>query len=233
MCRAVRAIVERSFSQPTRAPALKPQIMPRSQSQFAAMREESRENILRAGLVSFARRGFAATSIRMIAVEAGVSQGLLYNYFDGKGALLRAIFERSMDDVQATFASAEVAATPVDALASLVRAAFDTVRAHEDFWTLSYQVRMQAEVVADLGAELTGWTAQIVDRIEALYEAAGASDAAARARLLFAAIDGAAQHWVLDRDGYPLDEVGDEIVRLLVPRPPTVRRTEQGTRRRR
>jgi hypothetical protein len=34
---------------------------------------------------------------------------------------------------------------------------------------------------------------------------------------LFAAIDGAAQHWVLDPDGYPLDAVGAEIVRLFAP----------------
>jgi AcrR family transcriptional regulator len=184
---------------------------------------------VRSALALFALRGFAGTSIRMIAGEAGVSQGLLYNYFDGKSALLRAIFARGMEDVQSTFVEAERATTAAAGVASLVRAAFATVRAHADFWALSYQVRMQPEVLADLGDDLGGWTDAIVARIESLYDAAGESGAGARARALFAAIDGAAQHWVLDPDGYPLDAVGAEIVRLFAPAPERGRTTRRMT----
>jgi DNA-binding transcriptional regulator YbjK len=42
-----------------------------------------------AALELFARDGFAATPVRPIAAEPGVAQGLLYNDFDGKDALLR------------------------------------------------------------------------------------------------------------------------------------------------
>jgi AcrR family transcriptional regulator len=77
-------------------------VAPRTSEQFEEMRRESRERILRSALALFARRGFANTSVRLLAEEAGVSQGLLYNYFDGKHELLRAIFARSMEGVQRT-----------------------------------------------------------------------------------------------------------------------------------
>ena len=191
--------------------------MPRTPEQFDQIREESRERILVAALRLFARHGFAATSVRMIAEDAGISQGLLYNYYDGKESLLRAIFERSMTDVRASFASAATAATPRKAVELLVRSAFDIVRGHRDFWQLSYQLRMQPQVLTGLARESRRWTDEIRAQLEQLLERAGVSDPAVEARVLFAAIDGAAQHYVLDPARYPLDDVAEEIVRRFLP----------------
>lgn len=191
--------------------------MPRTPEQLDQIREESREKILSSALRLFARHGYAATSVRMIAEEAGISQGLLYNYYGGKQALLRAIFERSMEDVQASFASAARAATPRQALEVLVRSAFEIVRGNRLFWQLSYQLRMQPEALTGLAEDTRLWSNAIRSRIEDLLRNAGAAGAAVKARVLFAAIDGAAQHYVLDPEHYPLDEVSDEIIRCFLP----------------
>jgi AcrR family transcriptional regulator len=191
--------------------------MPRSDAQFHDIRTRSRDNILDAAERLFARHGYAGTSVRMLAAEAGVSQGLLYNYFDGKQALLRAIFERSMEEVRADLDEADAGASSGESLARLVRGAFETLRANPDFWRITYQIRMQPDVIAELGDTVGAWTSQIVGRIEGQLRRAGVRDAAARARLLFAAIDGAAQHWVLDPDGYPLDDVAAAAIALLTP----------------
>ena len=191
--------------------------MPRTPAQFDQIREESREKILRTALRLFARRGFAAASVRMIAEEAGIAQGLLYNYYDGKHALLRAIFERSMTDVRASFASAARAASPRQAVELLVRSAFEIVDEHRDFWQLSYQLRMQPQVLAGLAEESRRWTDEIRAQLESVLRSAGVSDAAVQARVLFAAIDGAAQHFVLDPERYPLGDVADAIVRTFRP----------------
>jgi AcrR family transcriptional regulator len=191
--------------------------VPRSSKQIERIRERSRERILRTALVLFARHGFARTSVRMLAEEAGISQGLLYNYFEGKQALLRAIYERHMEEVGDDFRAAARAGSPDEALAVLVRSAFDTLRARPDFWRLSYQLRMQPEVLAELGDRVGEWGELIRSGMEDLFRRAGAPDAHVRARVLFAAIDGTAQHWVLDPDGYPLDAVADALIRFLVP----------------
>jgi AcrR family transcriptional regulator len=186
--------------------------MPRSPLAFRQMREESRDRLIAAALELFARHGYGATSVRMIAERAGVAQGLLYNYFAGKDALLRAIFERSMADVWDSFSVAAAGAAPADRLERLVRAALEIVGRHRSFWRLSYQVRMQPEVLASLGEEVLGWAAAIRARLATLLQEAGSTRPEIEARVLFAAIDGAAQHFVLDPEGYPVDEVCREIV---------------------
>ena len=55
--------------------------------------EESRRNILDAARTLFAEKGFAAATIRQIARNAGVSEGLIYHHFRDKTALLTGIIE--------------------------------------------------------------------------------------------------------------------------------------------
>jgi AcrR family transcriptional regulator len=58
--------------------------------------EERREQILDAALGVFSEKGFAGASIRDIARAAGVTDGLIYHYFDGKEQLEEACWkERS------------------------------------------------------------------------------------------------------------------------------------------
>lgn len=54
---------------------------------------ERRIQILEVALKLFAERGVEGTTIKQIAERADISVGLLYHYFDGKTALLQAIFE--------------------------------------------------------------------------------------------------------------------------------------------
>jgi AcrR family transcriptional regulator len=57
---------------------------------------ERREQILDAACRVFAEKGFAGASIREIAREVGVTEGLLYHYFESKEQLMHACWkERS------------------------------------------------------------------------------------------------------------------------------------------
>ncbi len=50
-------------------------------------KEKRREDILRAALDLFIRKGYAATKIKDIAESVGMSVGLLFHYFDSKESL--------------------------------------------------------------------------------------------------------------------------------------------------
>ena len=52
-----------------------------------------REDLLDAALACYARRGIAATSLRDIALEAGVTPALLHYYFGDKAKLQQAVIE--------------------------------------------------------------------------------------------------------------------------------------------
>lgn len=58
-----------------------------------------KERILEASAELFMRQGFAATSVRQIGEEAGVSQSALYYHIQSKTQLLRALHERFLDDM--------------------------------------------------------------------------------------------------------------------------------------
>lgn len=56
-------------------------------------RRDRREDILSASLFLFAEKGFHGTSMRDIAREADITEGLIYHYFASKRDLFRAIIE--------------------------------------------------------------------------------------------------------------------------------------------
>src|SRR5215207_3458612 len=192
--------------------ARKRPMSPRTPEQNERVRAASRARIVEAALELFARHGYERTSVKMIAEAAGVSQGLLYNYFESKDALLRAIFEASMEDVRASFAAAEAEPEPARRIERLVREGFEIVRRNQAFWRLSYGVRMQAAVLEGLGDELPAWKAAIHRTLERYLRDAGVPDPSVEAAMLFALIDGVSQHYVLDPVHYPLAEVADRIV---------------------
>ena len=185
--------------------------MARSKQLNQRMREASRGRILETALELFGEHGYDRTSIKMIAAGAGISQGLLYNYFPSKDAVLTAIFKQSMEDVQASFAQAE-AGDPSERIERLVRGAFEILRRNQAFWRLSYGVRMQSGVLAGLGKRMTKWTTTINQTLTRYLREAGVAHPELEAAILFALIDGVSQHFVLDPDRYPLDAVAARIV---------------------
>lgn len=58
--------------------------MPRTEEQYEAMRIATRDKIHSAAIKLFAKKGFAATSVKDIAEGAGISMGLMYRHYKKK-----------------------------------------------------------------------------------------------------------------------------------------------------
>ena len=185
---------------------------PRIDQQNEALRELSRAKIIATALELFARHGYEATSVRMIAQAAGIAQGLLYNYFPSKEALLATIVQQSMADVRESFVGAEDAQHPGEQIERLIRVAFATIQRKRAFWKLIYGVRMQSAVVASLGDAYIAGVTEIRTTIERYCRTAELPQPEIEAAILFALIDGVAQHYVLDPEYYPLDAVTEALV---------------------
>src|SRR5512137_796347 len=72
---------------------------PRTPQQFKEMREEKMTLIMDVALEHFANEGYYRTTISHIARHARISKGLMYNYFESKEALLRAIVHKSVNEI--------------------------------------------------------------------------------------------------------------------------------------
>jgi AcrR family transcriptional regulator len=186
--------------------------MPKSEEQLERVREESRERILRAALLLFARQGYESTSIREIAREAKISQGLMYNYFAGKDDLLRAIFSRSMAEAREAFMPAPVEAPPAERIDRVIRGSLALVGRNVEFWRLSYSLRMQPSVLQGGAEEIRAWSDSLRREIDSVLATAGVPNAATEGAVLFALIDGVAQHHAMAPRRYPIGEVTEAVV---------------------
>ncbi len=74
---------------------------PRSRAQFEEMRQNSRKAILEAAFELFAKKGFHNTSVEQIRKKAGVSKGLVYNYFKKKEDLMERIIMLKIEEGEA------------------------------------------------------------------------------------------------------------------------------------
>jgi AcrR family transcriptional regulator len=186
--------------------------MPRTSVQNQEIRANTRAKLVNAALELFAMRGYAGTSVDAIAEAAGVSAGLLYHHFDSKAAVLNAIFEQSLTDVQATFAAADREEAAAARLPALLRSAALIVPRHRSFWIVWYGLRMQSDVLKSLGPSVAQFSAAIVRTLERYLADIDWPEAAIEARLLFAQIDGLFQHYVLDPGQFPLDDVIERLI---------------------
>lgn len=173
---------------------------------------DPRTALLDAALRAFARSGYEGASVRDIAAEAQVAPGLLYHYFPSKEAVLLALFERSAGLVMEAFGRAAAVPEPRARLGALVRVSAQLVREHEDFWRVSYGVRFQHAVIGGLGVGIAAQSALYHGLFTALLSEIGRPDPDVEARLLFGALDGVFQHYVLDPQRYPLDAVVEALI---------------------
>jgi AcrR family transcriptional regulator len=185
--------------------------MPRTSQQNQQLRAESMRRLLAAARTTFVRLGYDRATTRDIAREAGVAHGLLYNYFRSKDELVGAVFREGVRDVAEALGAGRGAGTPADQLEHIIRRTFELVVERREFWLLSHMLRFQPRTAA-LTEELSTWTQQVRAQFESLLRAIGHRDAPALSRVLFAAIDGAAQHYALEPERYALRPVVECLV---------------------
>jgi len=136
-----------------------------------------REQICRAAATVIAREGFAGTTMRQVADEAGVSTGMLNHYFVNREDLLTKTLV-FVSELGVARAAAALDGLPPgrERLAALL----DSVIADEDgvaelwrIWINSYgeAVRLP-ELRQQIGAELAGWFERLDYALEGLVPAA-------------------------------------------------------------
>lgn len=76
---------------------------------------DRREQILRAAMVCFAKRGFHQASMHDISAEAGISVGLIYRYFENKDAVISAMADEHKREIHELLERARLAPTLLEA----------------------------------------------------------------------------------------------------------------------
>lgn len=119
---------------------------PRSRKQYEEIRVEKKTLIMDTALQHFANSGYYSTTINHIASHAGISKGLMYNYFESKEALLKAIINRSVSEIYHYFDTNRDGYLSTDEFEYFVRKINSLLMEKRPFWRLMTQLLMQNEV---------------------------------------------------------------------------------------
>jgi TetR/AcrR family transcriptional regulator len=99
----------------------------------------TRQHLLQAALRSFARRGYAGTSVRQIVQEAGVTKPSLYYYFPDKARLFQAIVDRAHDErYELMVQAAQRGRTVGEKLEEIVAAVFEFSLRNRELMRLAF-----------------------------------------------------------------------------------------------
>lgn len=116
---------------------------PRTPQQFREIREEKMTLIMDVALHHFANNGYYRTTISQIARHAGISKGLMYNYFESKEALLKAIINKSVNEIYSYLDINQDGYISEEEFESFIRRMNVLFKDKRSFWQLLMQLLLQ------------------------------------------------------------------------------------------
>ncbi len=91
--------------------------------QTSEQRQKRREQILKAALTEFSKKGYHLTEVATIAKRASVAKGTVYNYFENKEDILLGIVQSGFDELSETMN--KVAREDCDPITKIKKASFE------------------------------------------------------------------------------------------------------------
>ena len=113
---------------------------PRTTAQSEQMRATAVASILKAAQEVFGERGFFGGSTDEVARRAGVSKGLVFNYFKTKDDLLEALLEQHLSYALSVWESDPPSGTPEERLTQIFDRTVDHVLAQVNSYRLYYSL---------------------------------------------------------------------------------------------
>jgi AcrR family transcriptional regulator len=129
---------------------------PRTSQQFEAIRQEKTKLILDTALELFAEKGYHQTSISDITRKAGISKGLLYNYFGGKDEVLRSIIQTGYNAAYDNLDLNGDHTLAKEEFVNFLHITFRSVRENPKFWKLYSALVMQPGIQDLVMTEYSG-----------------------------------------------------------------------------
>jgi AcrR family transcriptional regulator len=186
---------------------------PRTEEQYEEIRIEKRELILQTALEMFALKGFENTSISMIAKKAGISKGLLYNYFESKEDLLSNIMNRGIDEVIAVFDLNNDGLLEPGEMKFFIHEMFQLLREKRIFWRLYYQISFQESAFAMISSKIDELYQPMMAIMVRYFKSMGFENPEMEVMLFSALLDGISFDYIMKPELIPLQDIEKEIVK--------------------
>jgi len=183
---------------------------PRTTIQNEALREQSKTALREAAFSLFAKNGYDKTSIAQIANAAGVSKGLVYNYFSSKEDLLKAIFIEILEQFDYLFVYDENE-NPKVLLKQMLDATFKYFEAGSNIYRLIFQLVLQKDTMETIIPVIENIIEAKLKRIKPIFKALGFKNPETETLFLGALLDGVSFGYLTVGKDYPLKAIKRRI----------------------
>lgn len=180
---------------------------PRTPQQLEEIRKDRKQAIMDTALEVFAEHGYETTSISLLAKRAGVSKGLMYNYFEGKEDLLISIMGEGIDEIFAFIDPNHDGIITREEFEYLIDEIFHLMKVKSNFYKLYFALIMQPAVSKLFIEKVNEVFAPMIKMFVDYYTKKGSDNPLAEAILVGALFDGIGFNYLFNEEHYPLDDV--------------------------
>lgn len=187
---------------------------PRTKQQFENIRVERKSHIMNAALELFAMEGYHNTSIHKIAVKAGISKGLMYNYFDNKEDLIRTIIIDGLDRLVYLLDPNRDGSITKEELKLFIELSFEMMRKDLHFWTLYFSLMTQPQVLNLVHDKLEETLLLYQAMLGKYFEMLNYEDPETEALIFGALMDGIGLNFIANPDLFPMEKIKNRLIQL-------------------
>jgi AcrR family transcriptional regulator len=189
--------------------------MPRTPEENDRIRQASKEKIRAAAMELFIKQGYYATSISDIAKQAGISKGLLYNYYKGKEELLSEMVEARIKEVVEVMEEAFTLNTPREQLEHIINGAIDNI--HQKPEVHRFYLHLQTQPESD--EELIKYSHLVIEENARqfefqckIFESMGEREPRKRSLYFSSVLQGIMLMISTYQQGFPVEEIKNQII---------------------
>jgi len=186
---------------------------PRTSEQFGKIRMEKMELILASSLELFAENGYHATSISQISKKAGISKGLIYNYFESKKEILDQLITHGFDSIFENLDINHDGILSDQEFTFFIKKNFQLLRENIQHWKLFFSLLLQPQVTDTFSKEYKERGEPMFLMFYNFIKARGSKDPEGDLMAISAMLEGAFLYCVVAPDIFPMDEMEEKILK--------------------
>jgi AcrR family transcriptional regulator len=187
---------------------------PRTEQQFIEIRETRKKEIMDTALELFAAEGFDKTSISSITSKAGISKGLLYNYFDSKEDLIKTIIFNGLDRLTGYIDPNKDGVLSRDELQYFIEEFFNAVVKNEHYWRLYFTLFFQPHVLKLVEKRMIVMIHTYMKMLVNYFRSIGSDDPETDAIMLGAVLDGIGFHFMANTATFPVEKIKRKLIKM-------------------
>lgn len=187
---------------------------PRTKEKYEEIRVNKRRQILDSAVECFANTGYHAISVSELAKHAGISKGLMYNYFSSKEELLKAIFNEIMSEMMQMFDPQHKGLPEKNDLLNYLNRFFKHLSSNIILWKMYMSIFSQPAVQEILKKEILDASQEPLKIMEVYFKKQGYRNPGLEVAFLSTLFSGIIVEFLADPEKYPLQQIKKRITVL-------------------